>query len=431
MRLFASELILILSFLIVMSLTILDGDYAPFLATYMVIFCFYIIFNTNKSIISIYSVFISTYFIYILPYFYFSISFASRDIYQDEDISLLTLQLISYFVFFFLLLVHKRGSESINFAKRIYRVNNPFAYWACLVGILVFAFLMTSSKGTILNSTYSELTEERYSFIGYSVVFIVIAFVTHKTSAKRMLLLAVISLYCLVCLLYGYRLRFLNAGLLTFILFFENKWSKKYVTYIAFFAFFFISFIGQFRSGEASISFLSMLGILDGRMVSNQGGVYLTSNIYIGATIDGLISLQQRVGFFINFLFSSIVPNSLYPDSYNLKSFAKQSFDIPGGGFITAYLYVFGGYIAVGVAPFIIAKIYRLLYSTQFIQGHMFVYLITASAMFINWFAYTPTSLFKMAVYSLIGYLLVINFGVVKDGKLSVRYRKSYSSNGI
>lgn len=407
-----------------MLITIFDVNKASYLATYMVLFCFYIIYSTNKSLIAIYTVFILTYFIYILPYFYFSISFATRETYQNPEITLLTLQLISYFVFVFLLIIHKRGGHIIDFAKRIYRVNNPIAYWVSLSGTFFFAFLMTSSEGTILNNTYSELTEERYSFIGYAIVFVVIAFVSHTTKLKRLILFAIILIYCSVCLLYGYRLRFLNMSLLAFLLFFEDKMSKKMVTTLAFLAFFFISFIGQFRTGVSSVNLLSMLGILDGRMVSNQGGVYLTSNIYVGAVIDGVITLEQRIGVLLQFMFSSVLPNSIYPESYNIKSFAKQTFDIPGGGFITAFLYIFGGYLAVGIAPFLLAKVYTVAYSSRFLRGHLFIYLITASAMFINWFAYTPTSLFKMCVYSLIGYLLVVNYGVVKDGRLSFAYSK-------
>jgi hypothetical protein len=159
---------------------------------------------------------------------------------------------------------------------------------------------------------------------------------------------------------------------------------------------------------------MSLLGVHDNQMISNQGGVFLTSNIYLGAVMDGFIGFNQRLGSFCQYLFSSVIPASLYPPSYNLKNFAVLTFNIPGGGFITAYLYVFGGYIAVGVGPFLLAWIFRTLFSREHIPGHLFAYYITAAAMFINWFAYTPTSLFKMAVYSLIGYALAINYGVVK-----------------
>lgn len=414
-----TDITLSIIFIISLALSLADPDYAKYLAAYMVYFCFYIVWVTNKPLIAIYAIFISTYFIYMIPYFFFSISFASVKLYQDQTTSVLTLQMISYFVFIFLLLIRNKGSSHIGFLNRIHRVNNPPAYWLSILGLNVFSYLMVNPAGTILTSTYGELTEERFAFIGYSLVLVVLASITHKSRPKTILLVVSVVVYCLVCLLYGYRLRFLNIGLLFYLIFLEHKLPKKLVVIVALIGFLFMSFLSNFRSGIVSGNILTMLGQTSGGMVSNQGGVFLTSNIYAGAVIDNLITLDMRLGSALSHLLSSLIPVSLYPSEYNLKLFASSVLGVPGGGFITAYLFVFGGITAVAIFPFILVKAYRVLFSHQYIKGYIFSYLITVSATFLTWFAYTPASLFKMCVYSLVGYVLVVNYGFVDGGRLS------------
>lgn len=379
------------------------------LAMFMFAYSIYIGSATSRALISIYAVFISLYFLYIIPYFLLGISFASRTTFQDFETSRISLWMISYFVFVFFQVLKSGNHNKVNLSRKITQYDNPLFFYSCAALVLVFASFMVNFKGTIVNSSYSELTENRYAFIGYAPLLLLIGWCSCTKKYKRLALLFVGGIYLAVCLLYGYRLRFINMSILIYLLYFESFLSKRSVFYLSILMVFLMLLLGTLRHGTVE-SLNAMLGIKDDVIISNQGGVFLTSNIYFGAAAEGFITLKQRFFISIQYFTGAFVPSGLFPDEYVLSKRIAQLYDIPGGGFITAYAYVFGGYFLVALSPFLASYCVNVIYEKPSLRGARLAYCVIVAIMFVNWLTYKPIVFFKMAVYCAIGFVIFKEF---------------------
>jgi hypothetical protein len=354
--------------------------------------------------------FITSYFAWLIPYFFFGIDYGTRQSFQEFDLSSITLRLNSIFTFLFLFFWYLSKNNYSDVAEKLIRQNNPIIFVTSLAIVIFFALLMLSDSGNAYTSNYREVTENRYAFIDYSLVLIVLAFAFSMEKMDK-LILFVIVFYCAMCILYGYRLRFLQMSLLTFLLFGERRFSSESIFKICLFGFLFLLILGVTRGLDKTINIMSLFGgDRNGVIISNQGGVFLNATMYIGLVEREIISYTTRLTTFLGNFIGIFYSQTALPIEFNLVSYLSASYSAPGGGLIVGYLYVWGGYFSVIAVPLLISRGYNRLYSDAEVSQLFIIYWIVILFMFPRWFAYNPLHLIKMPVIAVLAYLICIGF---------------------
>jgi hypothetical protein len=260
---------------------------------------------------------------------------------------------------------------------------------------------MISGAENAFNSDYRFVTEIRYGFIDYAIIFI---FFSYYFSNKKYdnLIILVAFVYMLICIIYGYRLRMTQMGLLVFFLFFEDKVKPWLLALLTVMLFWGLKIVGILRGIDKNVSVDSILGLKNGVIVSNQGGVFLNANMYIGLVEDGLISGSERITTFLGNFLAIFYSQSALPDKYNVSRLAENYFSIPGGGLISGYIYLWGGLLLAIPVGLLIGYLYSRLLRDAKSSIYFLAYMIVIVATFPRWFAYDPIHFFKMGFYSVV-----------------------------
>lgn len=396
-------------------------DVNKYLIVYLGVYLCILAFNSSSPLFIISALFCSTYFIFLWPAFLLDIRYAARPEYQDPKIDSLNLRYLAIFCLIFFGSWYLTGSRYFSAKRRIRRFENPLLYWGFLLTILGLTGLSINSTGTILSNSYAEVSGDRYAFIDYAIVFCLLCFVYSKTPFKQNLLVAVCAIYVCVSLLYGLRLRSIQMMLMIFLLFYEDKFSPKSVKVITFVGLFFLQAFERFRSGIEFSSFYELLGIENGVMSANQGGVFLNANMFIGLTLDGFIDAETRLKTFLgNFISIFKFTSSVAPE-YSLPAYTKTFFDVPGGGLISGYMYVWGGAFGLISLGLFITFLYLKAFSSTLNQMFL-VYSVIAITTIPRWFAYNPIHFWKMGFWVIALYVSSrIAHQIITPGRKFVR----------
>jgi|GEM_PF-6398309 len=305
---------------------------------------------------------------------------------------------ITFFTIVFFSVWFIRGGDILGFPDRIKKRDNPIIFWACAIIILLFSGMTVDPRGTIFTANYRDITSERYGFIDYSLIFAMMAFIFGGGKKREKVLIFVCAIYIAINLLYGLRLRSIQMMLLMFILFFERKISPKQTLWISILGLLGSQIFGQLRAAIEIDSLAAAFGGVNGIMVTNQGGVFLTANMYIGLIQDGLISSNQRITTFVGNIIAIVYSQNSLPDDYNIARLAANHFSIPGGGLISGYMYAWGGVLGLVAGTLCITVIYLRAYSRK-CSEYFLVYGVLIMSIIPRWFAYSPLHLFKMGVW--------------------------------
>lgn len=379
------------------------------LLVFVVFYIYHLALRSTNGLYIVMVVFMSTYLIYLVPYFFYGYGYATRQDYQDPGVAIVSFHLIVLFVFIFLTSTYFSLKKDFLFDMRLVNMKEPLLYYICLFVLVFFVLLSVNLKGTAITSSYQEVTEERYAFIDYAIIFVLLGFVFSHSERARKILLWVAFLYVFISLVNGLRLRSIQMMILLFALYYERRFNPKFVFASAFVGLVFMQVWGELRIGDNA--FLSR----DYVIVSNQGGVFLNANMYIGLVGDGYITGWQRFSTFIgNFLAIGYSQGDL-PIDFNLAALASSYFSIPGGGLISGYLYVWGGWFGVFFGAIIIAAIYGRSVSSSASQV-MLIYSVVILATMPRWFAYNPIHFFKMGGWAVMLYLVFLFYYKIRNG---------------
>ncbi|WP_371017772.1 hypothetical protein [Pseudalkalibacillus sp. JSM 102089] len=404
---------------------VFHGSIIGLLTVTIIILLYWLYEYRQNKVLSVIIIYMSTYFFYMIPYLFYDISFATRMTYQSFELTIISIKDITLFTNLFLLfLFYTLENHKIKLKSKVIKRDNVLVYAICLI-VLFFFSILTMQGPTILTGVYKTDTAlERYGFIDYAVFFVIIAYLFSNTRRKDLLLLLATVLYMTITLLYGYRMRVLQMGFLLFIIYFEN--IKTYKVYlIAFLGFVFMSVFSVYRS-KGNFGLYEMMGLKDsGVIVSNQGGVLLTSNMYLGLLEDNVIDTSIRVKTFIGNLFSIFISQNALPSEYVLSKFTAQFFQIPGGGFISSYLHIWLGPIGILIGAYIIAKIVSVPFKNK-ITNILMVYSITILVTTPRWYAYNPINFFKMGIWAMLVYIcfLILHNTLLKIGGIKKGWGK-------
>ncbi|MCD4669542.1 MAG: O-antigen polysaccharide polymerase Wzy [Actinomycetia bacterium] len=382
-------------------------SYTSFLFIYAIVqLVYFIIFFYKSPVIVVILIFILTYFIYLIPHFFFQeYYFSSNRIFQSSYTISLNLKLLIVFnTFCFTALGKKIEIYKLSLEKKFNRKNAPVIVYILSIIIIFFCGLIVyEAGGTILTGGYSDTTTVgRSGFVDYSLFIIPIMFYFDKKGSQKKYILFIGILYIIVNFLFGYRLRSMQMMFALYCLYYSMKISTKKVIAICLFAIVIFAWLGSIRAGN-TFSLFQVIGNFNGKdtIISNQGGVWQSSIIYISLIEYGYLDWIGRIKMLLGNIIAIVIPSTQMSPNWSIQQFVRQYVNIPGGGFASAYLYVYGGWVGVGLGGWLIGSIMSIPYREIKRQGVM-LYSSLILIVTFRWYSYSLINFFKMGFWMLL-----------------------------
>ena len=337
-----------------------------------------------------------TYWLYMVFYYFLDISYCTYKQYQLLDYTNGTLRIVGIF---FVLLFSKIKPIETKIENYLPHRKNRFLLVIC-VSVMIGILLYTASIGQSFSYKAEGVNSSLYE---YYLIFALLAYCFTGNIFEKRCLLVLNFIYVFSLLRLGLRLVVLQILLMLFIQYFDKKIRTSKLFILIIIGFLFMSFWSMFRSGVSTDSFISIFGIKDGTLITNQGDVFYTSSAQYAQLAEGIWSIYFRIVSLVSFIANIFIPPAYqFADGKLNEVLAKQFSLVPGGGFGAMYVYVWLGWIGIYLfADFIANRINSIK------DGHGFfvVYGVFLIFTFFRWYAYNIAVIFKMGFWFLLIYL--------------------------
>ncbi|ABQ03378.1 hypothetical protein B0A63_06780 [Flavobacterium johnsoniae UW101] len=362
-------------------------------------------------------VFFLSYLLYLIPYYYGDYIISAHTQYYRRDLYDQMLGIHLLFLSSFLLFLKSNLNKSSLKIRDLIKPNN---------NIILFSFLYLIMLGIILSikgnsviggsySTYIDNLEGQGGSVEYFYIFFVIAFFfTDKPFLRKSLLLLVVY-YCFMTITRGYRIQFVQMVIVVFVLFFDGKFKTVYMMIFAFLGFIIAEIVNLLKM-MGSLTVEDTLALFEksdkGIIISNQTDVFYSSVVFLGLIKDDIFSLGLRIWSTIGFIWNWFVPSSFVWIEARVPMFAGTFTSLGGGGLVSAYFYVWFGYLGPILIGFCLAFLFNKTYSSADKKVFKIIAILVLS-LYPRWFAYDPAnflirlSLYIYVVY--IGFILIHN----------------------
>lgn len=359
----------------------------------------------NSQAIMICATFALTYWLYMLLYYFGGINYCTYSLFRTPEYTDGTLRIAGLFMNFLFYFI-KTPKDS--FAKYIPKRNNMIVWTGCsLVMLLIIAYTYRvggnfSYKSEGVNSSLYE----------YYFIFALFAFVYAGDSIKEKILLVINAIYILALLRLGLRLVVLMIVLMLFIEYFENRFKTRYILLALVGGFLFMSFWSMLRSGLVGekMDLLSMLGVTDRALVTNQGDVFYTSSAQYAQVALGKWTISDRLVAFGSFFGNIVLTNKHQLPAGKLNVLMEQmGIKVPGGGFGGMYAFVWLDVVGVVLLAYYISHFINNITNEEK-NGLTNIYGVFLVFTFFRWYAYNLAIVFKMGFWLLIVYYVIYLF---------------------
>ena len=361
--------------------------------------------------------FFLSYILYLIPYYYNDYIISAHVQYYKKELYDQVLGIHLLFLSSFLLFLKTNLNENYLKLKDLLKPRNNVVIFSFLY--LIMLVIIFSIKGSSViggsYSTYIDNLEGQGGGVEYFYIFFVIAFFFTTKPILRNSLLILVIYYCFITITRGYRIQFVQMIILAFVLFFDGKFKTIYMMIFAFFGFIVSEIIGLLKM-MGSVSFEDMLALFEksetGIIINNQTDVFYSSVVFLGLIKDGVLSFGVRIWSAIGFVWNWFAPSSFVWKEARLPLFAHEYTTLGGGGLISAYFYVWFGYLGPILIGYALALFFNKAYSSNVKQNFKII-LILVLSLYPRWFAYDPGNfLMRFSIYVFViymGFIIVHN----------------------
>lgn len=361
--------------------------------------------------------FFLSYILYLIPYYYNDYIISAHVQYYKKELYDQVLGIHLLFLSSFLLFLKTNLNENYLKLKDLLKPRNNVVIFSFLY--LIMLVIIFSIKGSSViggsYSTYIDNLEGQGGGVEYFYIFFVIAFFFTTKPILRNSLLILVIYYCFITITRGYRIQFVQMIILAFVLFFDGKFKTVYMMIFAFFGFIVSEIIGLLKM-MGSVSFEDMLALFEksetGIIINNQTDVFYSSVVFLGLIKDGVLSFGVRIWSAIGFVWNWFAPSSFVWKEARLPLFAHEYTTLGGGGLISAYFYVWFGYLGPILIGYALALFFNKAYSSNVKQNFKII-LILVLSLYPRWFAYDPGNfLMRFSIYVFViymGFIIVHN----------------------
>lgn len=362
-------------------------------------------------------VFFLSYLLYLIPYYYGDYIISAHTQYYRRDLYDQMLGIHLLFLSSFLLFLKSNLNKSSLKIRDLIKPNNNIILFSFLY-LIMLAIILSIKGNSVIGgsySTYIDNLEGQGGSVEYFYIFFVIAFFfTDKPFLRKSLLLLVVY-YCFMTITRGYRIQFVQMVIVVFVLFFDGKFKTVYMMIFAFLGFIIAEIVNLLKM-MGSLTVEDTLALFEksdkGIIISNQTDVFYSSVVFLGLIKDDIFSLGLRIWSTIGFIWNWFVPSSFVWIEARVPMFAGTFTSLGGGGLVSAYFYVWFGYLGPILIGFCLAFLFNKTYSSADKKVFKIIAILVLS-LYPRWFAYDPAnflirlSLYIYVVY--IGFILIHN----------------------
>lgn len=303
--------------------------------------------------------------------------------------------------------------------KNLNIYNNTFIFTFSIVIFILFTVFGKTGEGLKASSYGSGLgIDSRSTLFEYAVIpFMATAFFSN--SKRKIIILHLIALfYILKNTLFGGRIESLMILFILYLFFYLHKLSFKQTLLGLLILVYVMNVVGKFRSNPQlffdghyldlfSIGFFNTSDIQS--IVSQESEVNYSSITILKLVEQNILIGFDRIKALILFVLSIFSLSSNMDPISNLSLYARNFNQNIGGGLISVYFYLYGGYIGVFFISFIVSKLLNAFKSRT--NNFFSIYSLFLIVTIFRWYAYNPIVMFKLCFYGsiFVGFLILLN----------------------
>jgi len=358
-------------------------------------------------------VFLLSYLLYLIPYYYGDYIISAHTQYYRRDLYDQMLGIHLLFLSSFLLFLKNNLNKSSLKIRDLIKPNNNIVLFSLLY--LIMLAIILSIKGTSViggsYSTYIDNLEGQGGSVEYFYIFFVTAFFFTDKPLLRKSLLFLVVYYCFMTITRGYRIQFVQMVIVVFVLFLDGKFKTVYMMIFAFLGFIIAEIVNLLKM-MGSLTLEDTLALFEksdkGIIISNQTDVFYSSVVFLGLIKDDIFTLGLRIWSTIGFIWNWFVPSSFVWIEARVPMFASTFTSLGGGGLISAYFYVWFGYLGPILIGFCLAFLFNKTYSSADKKVFKIIAILVLS-LYPRWFAYDPANfLIRLSLYIYVVYISFI-----------------------
>ncbi|MEZ9064527.1 MULTISPECIES: hypothetical protein [unclassified Vibrio] len=293
------------------------------------------------------------------------------------------------------------------------RSSNVVVFYSSILFFLALSHVGISGD-TVISSGYGSNDSNKSALFEYAIIFFVISQIyTSSSFVQKTVTLICLIYFCLKSVLYGGRIEALQAGLAFLYMAYDfgRDIDKKKLISMGLLALVLMTFVGVIRSNPELISralrgdfSMEMLfSVPKTGIVSSQfGDVMQASSRMVGLADSGFWTSELRIMSFLSFIFNIFLYGSSFQETSNLALLDQTSFGAGGGGLISAYFYVWLGWLGPFFAGiWLVVSLYLGLYRNK-VNMFLAIYAISLIITFPRWLAYSPVVFVKYGVFAIL-----------------------------
>ena len=296
----------------------------------------------NNQLTIIYLFFSFTYILYIQLYYYFDIPYH----YLIETQSLINTNTALILHIAFTTMLFLGQSEGFQDFRNMSTRNSSLVFYTNIFILLIMFPISIILSPPELGQNYTGEIQSSV-WIEYCIIFMLIAGLYASKPMEKKILFVVLLIYLLLPMLYERRLQFIMYSLVIFAFYFNQRFSNKFIFISLISGFVLLRWYASLRMGTGLSIYSSIASVdEDGIMGNNQGGVFVSSTVYIQLIKDGIFDSLFAIKSFLGLLISFILPASINLSETYINLSALNYRPLPGnGGFPGVYFYLWGGFV--------------------------------------------------------------------------------------
>lgn len=302
--------------------------------------------------------------------------------------------------------------EAIQFSKEEFkRFKSDIGFWIMVVGCFACIFLGRSGATIFDRGGYGQAGAYGGSalFEYFYVFFLLCILFSNNSKAKRIIVIALVALYCTRALLFGARVELLQIAILFYVVYLQKRYKGIKLFLGLAIGYLFMLVLGNFRVGLSFdvTSLVELFGYSPSRhvIVTNETEVFYTSTVIIQAIKTGFVDAGYRVVAALYWFVRLLIPSSLIDSKYLVITYLQKNFSAcGGGGFFSAYLYFNFGIIGVLLSGMVIARFINKVNgrTKKGLSVYWKIFLTLFITMIPRWYAYSSESFIKIPLYGVL-----------------------------
>jgi hypothetical protein len=372
-----------------------------------------IAYRYNNMAMLIFFFFMLSYSYEPIRYFVYSENMIRFVTYCESDKTVYDVAIYSY-LFCLVMCYFIRYQRKDYIPYRLQLQSNTVVWLVCLIfGVIMLAFGKTG-QNIFESGGYSQTLQsaDASSMYAYATIPLLIGLVYSNNRTRRIITFGVMAVYILKDLAFGGRIDSIILIIASYIIYFRHVMSRK-LTLICIYAGLVLNLVwGAYRLSVNSSDLMELTSEAATNVsvgTGNSAFVYFASMRILYMIQGGILTLQDRIQSFVEFLLSVVVPYKYLSPLANLAFYNQTNYYSGGGGLFPIFIYTWLGLVGVIVSGVFVGKFVNSFLNNRNISPYKFIYCTLLVAAVPRWYAYYPINMIKYCLVGVVFLFLMQN----------------------